>query len=64
MVPWRIGLFSAEDGVCTSARIVPRSTTAVGVAETVKITGTTTWVAGGQFQMPFSYEIQKLNCTP
>jgi hypothetical protein len=36
----------------------------VGVAETVKITGTTTWVAGGQFQMPFSYEIQKLNCTP
>lgn len=36
----------------------------MGVAETVKITGTTTWVEGGQFQMPFSYEIQKLNCTP
>jgi hypothetical protein len=36
----------------------------IGIAETVKITGTTTWVAGGQFQMPFSYEIQKLNCTP
>jgi hypothetical protein len=36
----------------------------VGIAETVKITGTTTSVAGGQFQMPFSYEIQKLNCTP
>jgi hypothetical protein len=36
----------------------------VGVAETVKITGRTTWVAGGQYQMPFSYEIQKLNCTP
>jgi hypothetical protein len=35
----------------------------VGIAETVKITGTTTSVAGGQFQMPFSYEIQKLNCT-
>jgi len=36
----------------------------VGIAETVKITGTTMSVAGGQFQMPFSYEIQKLNCTP
>jgi hypothetical protein len=36
----------------------------IGIAETVKITGTTTWVAGGQFQMPFSYEIEKLNCTP
>jgi hypothetical protein len=36
----------------------------VGIAETVKITGSTTSVAGGQFQMPFSYEIQKLNCTP
>ena len=36
----------------------------VGIAETVKIKGTTTSVAGGQYQMPFSYEIQKLNCTP
>ena len=36
----------------------------VGVAETVKIRRTATWVAGGQFQMPFSYEIQELNCTP
>ncbi len=35
-----------------------------GVAETVKKMGTSTAVAGGQFQMPFSYEIQKLNCTP
>ena len=36
----------------------------VGVAESVKKLGTTTSVAGGQYQMPFSYEIQKLNCTP
>jgi len=36
----------------------------VGVAETVKTKGTSTSVAGGQYQMPFSYEIQKLNCTP
>src|SRR5215471_8552753 len=36
----------------------------VGVAETVKKTGGSTSVAGGQYQMPFSYEIQKLNCTP
>ena len=36
----------------------------IGVAETVKKNGTSTSVAGGQFQMPFSYEIQKLNCTP
>lgn len=36
----------------------------IGVAETVKKTGTSTSVAGGQFQMPFSYKIQKLNCTP
>jgi hypothetical protein len=36
----------------------------VGIVETVKITGTTTSVPGGQFQMPFSYEIQTLNCTP
>ena len=37
----------------------------IGLAETVK-TGahTSTSVAGGQYQMPFSYEIQKLNCTP
>ena len=35
-----------------------------GIAEVVKKTGTSTSVAGGQFQMPFSYEIQKLNCTP
>jgi len=36
----------------------------IGVAETVKKNGTSTSVAGGQFQMPFRYEIQKLNCTP
>jgi hypothetical protein len=37
----------------------------VGVAETVKTGGhTSTLVAGGQYQMPFSYKIQKLNCTP
>jgi len=36
----------------------------VGIAETVKKSGTSTSVAGGQYQMPFSYEIQKLNCTP
>jgi hypothetical protein len=36
----------------------------VGVAEIVNITGRKTWVAGGQYQMPFSYEIQKLYCTP
>jgi hypothetical protein len=37
----------------------------IGVAEVVKAGGhTSTWVAGGQYQMPFSYEIQKLNCTP
>ena len=37
----------------------------VGVAETVKTGGhTSIWAAGGQYQMPFSYEIQKLNCTP
>jgi hypothetical protein len=36
----------------------------IGVAETVKKGGTSTSVAGGQYQMPFSYEIQKLNCTP
>jgi hypothetical protein len=36
----------------------------IGIAETVKKSGTSTSVAGGQFQMPFSYKIQKLNCTP
>lgn len=36
----------------------------MGVAETVKAKGTSTSVAGGQYQMPFNYEIQKLNCTP
>lgn len=36
----------------------------IGIAETVKNKGTSTSVAGGQFQMPFSYEIQQLNCTP
>jgi hypothetical protein len=37
----------------------------IGVAETVKTGGhTSIWAAGGQYQMPFSYEIQKLNCTP
>lgn len=36
----------------------------VGVAETVKQKRTSTLVAGGQYQMPFSYKIQKLNCTP
>lgn len=36
----------------------------IGVAETVKQSRTTTSVAGGQYQMPLSYKIQKLNCTP
>lgn len=37
----------------------------VGVAETVKTGGhTSAWVAGGQYRMPFSYEVQQLNCTP
>jgi hypothetical protein len=36
----------------------------IGLAETVKQNGTSTSVAGGQYQMPFSYEVQKLNCTP
>jgi len=37
----------------------------VGVFETVKTGGhTSTGVTGGQYQMPFSYEIQQLNCTP
>jgi hypothetical protein len=33
----------------------------IGVAETVKNHSS---VAGGQYQMPFAYQIQKLNCTP
>jgi len=52
---------------CTwTASPIPDSAGAsrVGVAESVKKLGTTTSVAGGQYQMPFSYEIQKLNCTP
>jgi hypothetical protein len=36
----------------------------IGVAETVKTGRSSTWVAGGQYQMPLSYKIQKLNCTP
>jgi hypothetical protein len=36
----------------------------IGVAETVKKNGTSVSVAGGQYQMPFNYEIQELNCTP
>ena len=36
----------------------------IGVAETVKTKGSSTSVSGGQYQMPFSYEIQELNCTP
>ena len=37
----------------------------IGVAETVKTGGhTSNWAAGGQYQMPLSYKIQKLNCTP
>ena len=36
----------------------------MGVAEVVQTKHTSTWVAGGQYQMPFGYEIQKLNCTP
>lgn len=36
----------------------------IGVAETVKTSRTSTSVAGGQYHMPFSYEFQKLNCTP
>ena len=35
-----------------------------GVYETVKVKGKTSLVAGGQYQMPFHYKIQKLNCTP
>ncbi len=36
----------------------------IGLAETVKKKATSTSATGGQFQMPFSYQIQKLNCTP
>ena len=35
-----------------------------GVAETVRQKRSSVLVAGGQYQMPFSYKIQKLNCTP
>ena len=36
----------------------------IGLAETVKEKGASTSVEGGQFQMPFSYKVQQLNCTP
>ena len=37
----------------------------IGVAETVQgARRISSWVEGGQFQMPFSYEIKVLNCTP
>ena len=36
----------------------------IGIAETVKTSHTSKSVAGGQYQMPFSYQVQKLNCTP
>lgn len=36
----------------------------IGIGETVKSGKTTKAITGGQYQMPFSYEIQKLNCTP
>ena len=36
----------------------------IGVAEIVRKSRASTWVAGGQYQMPFSYEIQELNRTP
>ncbi len=36
----------------------------MGIAERVKTSGTATWVAGGQYQIPFRYEFQELNCTP
>lgn len=36
----------------------------IGVGEVVTSRHTSTWIAGGQYQMPFSYKIQKLNCTP
>lgn len=35
-----------------------------GVAEVQKTKGTSSYISGGQFQMPFLYRIQKLNCTP
>ena len=36
----------------------------IGIGETVKIGKTSTAITGGQYHMPFSYEIQKLNCIP
>lgn len=36
----------------------------IGVGEVVTSRHSSTWIAGGQYQMPFSYKIQKLNCTP
>jgi hypothetical protein len=37
----------------------------VGIAETVQgAKRTSTWVASGQFQMPWTYKIKLLNCTP
>ena len=36
----------------------------IGIGENVKSGKTTKAVTGGQYQMPFSYEIEKLNCTP
>ena len=60
-------LVQQVDACTWTAAPVPDSTGnlyRIGVAENVKVTRTSTSVAGGQFQMPFSYEIQKLNCTP
>ena len=54
---------ATEVRLATIAAEKTHSTEVKAFAETVKITGTTTWVAGGQFHMPFSYEIQELNCT-
>ena len=34
----------------------------IGVAEVLSNKRTSTWVAGGQYQMPFAYQIQKVNC--
>lgn len=36
----------------------------IGVGEVVKNGGHSTWVPGGQYHMPFSYKVEKLNCTP
>jgi hypothetical protein len=50
------------DGVAAAGQY--RAWYRIGVAETVTVKRTSTSVAGGQYQMPFSYKIQKLNCTP